>query len=536
MLVTVPPLLLLLDFWPLRRFRRAPPDTAAPSERRKSGGRGAWPEPFPWLLVVDKLPLFALAIAAAVVTILTHTTRPSYSSTMSERLANAAVSCVAYLGNFFVPVGLSPFYSLPEAGRPAWQVAGAVALFLAITTAAVIWRRAWPYFFVGWFWYVGMLAPVLGLTFVGAHARADRYTYLSQIGLYIALGLGGEAGGCVVAGSALGVWHWLGLDVGSPDGLQLASDELLARRYHAVGTSLGMRSEKRPGTPQPRRALEEKDEKGAVAQYRQALELGTNERNIYNGIRAQAHNALGAIAARKGDIASAVAHYVRALEVDPDFATGHLNLGGIQAERGNFDEAMVHLRRSIELEPNNPAVYCSLAVALAQHHQTDEAIVTLRRALKADPNSVLAHMHLATLLAERDEVGEAIVHYRRVIEIDPAVAYPYYQIARWLRQQGKTSEAVRYDERGKTASRRYAETQHLRGTELAEQGRIDEAIVQFEAAIAAFPDFAQAHNDLADVLASRGNIPEAILHYRQALAIDPNFAPAKRSLDRLLHR
>ena len=107
--------------------------------------------------------------------------------TLPERLANAAVSCVAYLGQLFVPVGLSIFYSHPEAGRPAWQVAAAVALLLAITAAAVIGRRSYPYFFVGWFWYVGMLVPVLGLTFVGAHARADRYTYLSQIGLYIAL-------------------------------------------------------------------------------------------------------------------------------------------------------------------------------------------------------------------------------------------------------------------------------------------------------------------------------------------------------------
>ena len=129
---------------------------------------------------------------------------------MPERLANAAVSCVAYLGQLFVPIGLSVFYSHPEAGWPAWQVAAAVALLLAITAAAVISRRSYPYFFVGWFWYVGMLVPVLGLTHVGTHARADRYTYLSQIGLYIALVWGAMRLAAAVAGPALGVASRLG--------------------------------------------------------------------------------------------------------------------------------------------------------------------------------------------------------------------------------------------------------------------------------------------------------------------------------------
>ena len=179
---------------------------------------------------MDKLPLLALALAAAVMTMLTHTALSADPLTLPERLANAAVSCVAYLGQLFVPVGLSPFYSHPEAGWPAWQVAAAVALLLAITAAAVIGRRSYPYFFVGWFWYIGMLVPVLGLAHVGMHARADRYTYLSQIGLYIAPGLGGDAAGCIVAGSALGVWHRLGVDVSGPDGLHLAADGLLAGR------------------------------------------------------------------------------------------------------------------------------------------------------------------------------------------------------------------------------------------------------------------------------------------------------------------
>ncbi|HEY1784163.1 MAG TPA: hypothetical protein VGG30_01395, partial [Pirellulales bacterium] len=186
MLVTIPPLLLLLDFWPLGRFGRPRPGTTGPSARQKTPMPGRGSATFPWRVLLDKLPLFALAIADAAVTMRTHGLRPD-ALTMPERCANALVSYVVYLGQLFVPMGLSIFNAHPEAGRSAWQVGAAAAILLAITAAAVIGRRSYPYFFVGWFWYVGMLVPVLGLAFVGPQARADRYTYLSQIGLYIAL-------------------------------------------------------------------------------------------------------------------------------------------------------------------------------------------------------------------------------------------------------------------------------------------------------------------------------------------------------------
>ena len=229
---------------------------------------------------MDKLPLFALAIAVAVVTMLTH--NPWHAPlTLSERLANAAVSCVAYLGQLFVPVGLSVFYSHPEAGRPAWQVAAAVALLLAITAAAVIGRRSYPYFFVGWFWYVGMLVPVLGLTYVGAESRADRYTYLSQIGLYIAL-----VWGAMRLGASWPARRWV-FGIGSA--LMLAA--LMACTWRQTGywqDSKTLWEHALACDPKSVRAhytlgclLSDTDEKAAVAQYRQAVEIGPNERNIY---------------------------------------------------------------------------------------------------------------------------------------------------------------------------------------------------------------------------------------------------------------
>ncbi len=160
--------------------------------------------PSPWRVVLEKLPLVALALAAAAMTLRTHTALSADPLTLAERLANAPISCVAYLGQLFVPVGLSPFYSHPESGWPASQVAAALALIVTITAAAVIARRSYPYFFVGWFWYIAVLLPVLGLVHVALHARA-RSLHLSFADRALHRpGLGGYATCRVVSGSA---WH-----------------------------------------------------------------------------------------------------------------------------------------------------------------------------------------------------------------------------------------------------------------------------------------------------------------------------------------
>ena len=129
------------------------------------------------------------------------------------------------------------------------------------------------------------------------------------------------------------------------------------------------------------RALSETDESGAVAQYRQALELGPHERNIYNAVRAQAHDRLAEIAARNGDDADAIAHYQQVLELEPNFVTAHMNLGGLLVKQGKYDEAMRHFQRTVELRPDGAIGYCNMALTLSRQGKNDEAIVNFRKAL-----------------------------------------------------------------------------------------------------------------------------------------------------------
>jgi protein O-mannosyl-transferase len=175
MLVTLPFLLLLLDYWPLGRIGLP------------AAGGGSFP--FPRRVVVEKIPLLALAIASCMATFLVQVKAVVALDAIpiSSRIANALVSYVAYMGNFFYPMGLAVFYPLPASGLPIWKVVGSTLALTGVSVAAQAWRRRFPYLFVGWFWYLGMFVPVIGLVQVGSHSMADRYTYLPQIGLCLAV-------------------------------------------------------------------------------------------------------------------------------------------------------------------------------------------------------------------------------------------------------------------------------------------------------------------------------------------------------------
>src|SRR6266480_1547565 len=182
MLVTVPFVLLLLDYWPLGRITHVGLPKAL---GRQPASSSQWP--VIRRLVAEKVPLFALSAFSSAVTLLTQfqSTRTMSQLPLSWRLNNAAVSYVAYIWQMFWPVRLAAFYPHPNDQLHLWQVILAIAFLIAVSLLAILWRNERSYIFTGWFWYVGMLVPVIGLVEAGEQARADRYTYLPQIGLYV---------------------------------------------------------------------------------------------------------------------------------------------------------------------------------------------------------------------------------------------------------------------------------------------------------------------------------------------------------------
>jgi tetratricopeptide (TPR) repeat protein len=424
MLVTLPPLLLLLDFWPLARFGSAidVPGWTLKLQR-----------PSALRLVLEKLPLVVLAVGDCVMTLRTHAGKDAPLA-WSERIGNAAISCVTYIVQFFYPVDLAAFYPFPLGGPPAWKVAGAVAILAVISAAAVVGRRRYPYFFVGWFWYLGMLSPVLGVVNVSDHAMADRYMYLPGIGLYIALAWGAAR----LAGDSLAGRWVLGTCAGLAVAVLVAGaawqtsfwrdDEALW--MHALAcTTDNEKAEFCAANALAHRGHPEE----AIVHYRRALPHATDSSPYEN---------LGLVLHQLGKLDEAIAEYQQALAIDPDSFRAHENLGGALAAQGRLSEAMEHFRRALEIEPRSAKAHCGLGQVLFLQKRIDEAVAEFFRAIELDPRSAVAHNNLGGAFAEQGEIDAAIAHFEEAVAFDPRYLQAHLNLARALATRGRIDEAI----------------------------------------------------------------------------------------------
>jgi tetratricopeptide (TPR) repeat protein len=344
MLVSLPLVLLLLDYWPLDRM--------------------SWQS---WRgLVVEKVPLLALAAACGAVTVFAQDTAIATDELLpiSTRLANASVSCVAYLGQFFYPVGLAAFYPHPGNTLPIWKVAASVLVLGGLSVAALLGRRRFPYGFVGWFWYLTMLAPVIGLVQVGDQAMADRYTYLPQIGLGLAV--------------AWGTWQ---ITRSWPHGH--------AVRNIAAGLAIVVLA----GCAWRQTSYWRDDE----ILWNRALDCTT--RNAF------AHYNLGVTLMGRGRTDDALKHFQEAVDIQPRSADALNNIGIVLAERGRLDEAVAHFRQAIRYKPDCADAHDNLANALKLQGKIGEAVGHWQRAVGLRPNNVGAVNRLAWALATAPEAS-----------------------------------------------------------------------------------------------------------------------------------
>jgi protein O-mannosyl-transferase len=453
MLVTLPFLLLLLDYWPLGRMPVSTRSwgsiscwggscTATPGttvQLSSPQGHQTWRR-----LIAEKLPLLVMAGGSCVATSLAQ--QKALVSVdivpVSSRIGNALVSYVAYIGQLLYPAGLAVFYPHPQDGLPTWQVAGAAAVLLAISVAALLaWRRL-PYLFVGWFWYIGMLVPVIGVVQVGSQAMADRYTYLPQIGLCIAVAWGAAAAGRMFlpAGRTAAYYRWT---CGAASVLILAA--LMACTWRQISfwrnsESLWTRAVAcTPGDASLRDRLgnalaDNKRLEAAVVEYRKAIEIDPEYAN--------AHNSLGKALAKLGRNDAAVVEYRIAIELNPDFADANNNLGVVLTDRGQFDAAVARFRRALEIKPHFALVHSNLARVLVKQGRTDEAIIEYRNAIESDPDCADAHNDLGVVLAKHGQIDAAIVEFRKSLSIDPSLVEVHGNLATALGQQGKTADAL----------------------------------------------------------------------------------------------
>jgi tetratricopeptide (TPR) repeat protein len=455
-LVTLPFVLLLLDYWPLGRFSPPAAENGAAGERRRHLLTAL-------RLVVEKMPLFLLAAVSCVVT---YAAQERARVTMEAlplgaRIANALVSYVTYLAQFFCPTGLAVFYPYPADALPIWKIAGACLVLVGVSAAVLVCRRRYPYLFVGWLWYLGMLVPMIGLVQVGTHAMADRYAYLTQIGLYLAF--------------AWGAMHVA---------------EISRYRYWAYAVAPLLIVVLAACACQQ------------VSYWRDSETLWTHAIDCTSR-NWMAHDNLGLALVERGQAAEAIAQYEKALEIKPDLAKAHNNLANALLDQGQVDAAVPHYEKALEIKPDFAEAHSNFGNALVCRGQVDAAIVQYEKALEIDGDFAPAHYSLGNVLLFRGQLAAAIAHYEKALEIKPDFAMGHDNLGLALARQGRAAAAIAQFEKALKIKHDDAEAHNYLGLALAGRGEVDAAVAHFQKALAIKPDFAEARRNLDAVLAGR---------------------------------
>jgi tetratricopeptide (TPR) repeat protein len=561
MLVTVPILLLLLDYWPLRR-------NAECGQGREVSIRG---RNWTWL-VAEKAPFFVLAAAASAVTFIFQN-RGGAVATLAgvplvARVENVPVSYCRYLGKLFWPMDLAVFY--PHPGHwPMGTVFASSLLLTGVSIAAITMRRQHPYVFVGWFWFVVALLPVIELVQTGLQSMADRFVYVPLIGILLVLTWGTceltrqwryQKGFLSSAAAAailicipltrqqIGYWKdsetlFLHATVVTENnylaennlGVALADkgrwDEAI--KHYQKGLGMEPALEIAPNYAEAHNnlglALIQKGQMDdAIAHYRRALELKPSF--------AAAMDNLGVALAKRGQVEEATALFQKALEIRPEFAEAHYDLGLALLQRGQPQQAVAHFRRAQEIRPGYAEAHNNLGSVLAQMGETEEAIAQFRRTLEIRPDFAEAHNNLGWVLLQRGRVEESITHLQRALECRPDYAEAHNSLGIALLREGRVDEAAGHFQKALEINPGYLEAQHNLGAVLLRKELVDQAIVCFEKVVQIRPDYAEAHYNLGVAFLRKGQVEQAMIHLQKALEIRPQFAEAEYSLGNALVR
>jgi tetratricopeptide (TPR) repeat protein len=477
MLVTLPFVLLLMDVWPLRRLELQAPGWLKETKR----------------LVLEKLPLFAIAASASYVTFVAQAgaVRRIEEWMLTERFENALISYVRYLGKTFWPVDLAVFYPHPRAEWPGWQVITAASLLVIISLLTFIWARKRPYVFAGWWWFVGTLVPVIGIVQIGSQSIADRYMYVPSIGLFLLVVWGLReltaakrprkvaASAITVAAliscgvlTARQVQHWkndltlfLHAERITPPNIVTLDHLITGLLYH------GRTNEARARVRQVMAVAPheyftwwhagnmfaaEGDLDKAIEHYQRGLHLNPDCPELNSQIGMALHkqgrfrdaiehyrramerggsqeteiNLANALVG-VSEAGSAVAEYTAMMRRQPDAARLHSDLGAIYVQKGQFEDAAKHLREAVRLKPDYGEAHLRLGMALGGERKFVEATEHLEKAAKLNPNDPVPHQWLALAWTELSDMEKVFAEYRQVIRLKPDLAPALNNLA-WL--------------------------------------------------------------------------------------------------------
>jgi Flp pilus assembly protein TadD len=358
-----------------------------------------------WPLVREKLPLFALVAASAVITTVAQSrggaVRTFEEFSIALRLSNALVSCAKYLLLTFWPHDLALFYPFPAAGIPAWQIIGAALLLIGITAFCFFQRKIRPYLIVGWLWFLGTLVPVIGLVQVGGQTMADRYFYIPSIGLFIAIVFG-------VADIAerRRVAPWLSAAIASVVLLLLAT--LTNAQIHCWRDNFTLFEHALVVSP-PTPAVED---------------------------------SLGYALQRSGRLDEATAHFEKALRLKPDDHLALVYMGVARFYQGRVPEAIEYAQAAIRSRADSPKAHNLLGMALAKQNHNEAALDEMRRAVELAPEDEDIRNGLGLTLARLSRIPEAIDQFHEALRLNPSNAGAHANLGLALLASGKPQESI----------------------------------------------------------------------------------------------
>ena len=485
MLVTLPFVFLLLDYWPLKRMR-------FPTNRFQL--RSILP------LICEKWPFFFLSLMFSVITFISEKRVGAVNSFESldfaSRCTNAVAAYCIYLIKLFWPLDLSVFYPHPGM-RPVWQILGSLLVLSLISVLVVFLRKKRPYLLVGWLWYLGTLFPVIGIVQVGGHAYADRYTYVTLIGPFMMIAWGVKE---VTDRFPIKNWGYAAFLV-----FLTVSSSLLTSHYLKYWQN-------------------------SMTLFSRALEVTSNNY--------LAHNNLGAyLSNKRKDYKSAVREFEKALRIRPAYDDAHYNMGTALLHLGKISEAKAHLERAIALDPDNPQAHNNLGMIYSDGGQYDKAVEQFQTAIALDPFNPEVYNNLGLALARSDKYKKAIDAYLEALRLRPGFPGARNNLGVAYMDIGKYEEAVRQFQTGLSVeSDRSADLHNNFGNTLLRMKEYRKAVFQYEEAIRIRPGFVEAHHNLGMAYEGLGRMDEAVENYASALQLNPKMAVARYNLARILYR
>jgi len=372
MLVTLPFVLLLLDYWPLRRFQ---------FRNSQDNSRNSFQTSAMLPMLWEKAPFFIVSIASSVVTIFVQKSGgaigPLEVYPFSTRIANVLVSHINYIGKMFWPSSLSVLYPYQEY-LAYWQIAGAFILLISISLLGIKALQRRPWFTVGWLWYVGTLVPVIGLVQIGTQAMADRYTYIPLTGLFIIIAWG--------VPELMSNWYY------KTKGLAIISAAvfLILMRTSSIQVSYWENS---------------------ISLYEHAINVTSDNYII--------HNNLGFALTARGKWGDAIKNYQEALKINPDFETANLNLGIALLAQGKLDKCIEYYQEVLRAKPRYAKVHNNLGNMLLRKGEIENAIDHFREALCIKQDYAEAYNGLGASMMLKGEINEALALFQEALQIKP---------------------------------------------------------------------------------------------------------------------